>query len=144
MQTRLFCLGVLLLLCGCGDPEPTLVPFDGSVTFVIEPQGGSDRPGLVSERTVTYLAVSKRGSTPLVDAWQDATPEGARYGRHAFPAGTSASAIAAYYGGVLANAGWKPDIDFRVGDASIHLFGIDSLRAGADRSQVRVRVRTGS
>ena len=142
MHVRFICLGLLLVLCGCGDPEPareaTAEPFDGTVTFFIKPAAGSERPGMLTETTVTFLQVQKAGRTRFVDAWQDGAPEGTRYGRHRFPPGTTAAAVAAYYGMVLEVEGWKSPADFMAADGSIHFFGATSLRAGSDRSELRV------
>ncbi len=142
MAPRVLCLGLLFLLCGCGESEPSPKPaaasFDGTVTFFIAPDKGPKRPGTLAETTVAFLAVEKAGRTRFVDAWQDGAPEGSRYGRHRFPAGTTAAAVAAYYSMALEVAGWKSPEDFMASDGSIHFFGATSLRAGSDRSELWV------
>lgn len=145
MPTRVFGLAILALLCGCGDPDPAgdpasaSEPFDGTVTFFIDPGTGKVDPGLAAN-TMVFLAVEKAGRTRLVDASQEAAPEGTSYGRHTFPEATTGASVASYYGGVLANAGWKTPTDFHVAGASIHFFGVDALRAGADRPDLQVGV----
>ena len=140
MSTTTVCATLLLILCGCGDPAPEQPPepFDGTVTFFIAPPEGSTRPGMLSKTTVTFLEDEKPGRTRFVDAWQEGTPEGARYGRHRFPAGTTAAAVADYYDVVLQVSGWKTPTDYTVADGSIHFFGATRLRAGADRGELQV------
>lgn len=140
MHTRALCLAILALLCGCGDPTSDVEPVNASVTFFVDPGSGTRDPGLITATTMTFLAVEKTGRTRLVDAWEEAAPEGSRYGRHNFPEGTTAIAVAGYYGAVLANAGWMTPADYVVGDASIHFFDVGSLRAGADRPELQVTV----
>src|SRR5436190_19825005 len=93
-----------LLAAGCGDTAPK--PFDGTVTFRVRGEGSGDSVATTKPAT-TFLVVEKPGKTSTVDGWEKDAPKGTQYGRHNFPPGVTAAAIAAYYEGLLANAGWR-------------------------------------
>lgn len=89
--------------------------------------------------TTVGLAAQKHGRTTIVDAWQDGAGQGEQYGRHKFPRGCTAAAIAGYYQGLLSNAGWTA-ADFRVDGPTIQLFGVENVACTADRSEIKVAV----
>lgn len=99
----------LLLLAGCGDRVAPAAP-DQTVTATFSVKTAD---GVTTKATNTVLVVAKAGKTAVVDAWADETPKGSISGRHNFPAGVTAPGIAAYYEGLLRNAGWG-ELDLRV------------------------------
>jgi len=144
MKTRTLGLACFLLLTACADrdalPDPQL--FDATVTFtIVSGREGADR-SFLSKQTTTFLAVDKPGRPRMIDGWQEDESKDSRYGRHNFPMGTAAPALAGYYWGALSNAGWKQPTDFHPGEgtSSLHFFGIRSIEAGADSDEVKVTV----
>jgi len=138
MTTRVALIAVLLTVAGCGGPEPAA--FDVQITWAVA--GGmptTDGP-VTSKEAVTFLAVDKPGRARLVDAWQEGAGDGEVYGRHRFPPHSSAPAVAAYYLGVLINAGWERGVDFEIeeGSPTLRLFGVRHAEAGADGDEIRV------
>jgi hypothetical protein len=129
-----------LLAIGCGGPKAT--PFDGRVTFAVNAGQSSPDGPVLSQRAITFLSVTKAGRTPIRDGWQEDVAANEQYGRHIFPRGTSAAAMAAYYGGLLSNAGWKEGADFVYDNASatLRFTGVQALDAGDDSDEVGVSV----
>ncbi|MCA8947980.1 MAG: hypothetical protein KDE27_00660 [Planctomycetes bacterium] len=124
-----------LLSAGCGNSAA-----DGNdviLTFAVTGTGTGEAATAISAETTVHLAAKKPQRTTIVDAWQDDAGEGAQYGRHKFPAGTTAPAIAGYFDGLLKNAGWT-DADYRVQGVTLSLFGVSDVMCGADRSEVAV------
>lgn len=138
MQPVVLALAALLLLAGCGDKAPP--PADASVTFSFrEAEGGT--PGVAEEPFTTVLVAEKPGTKTIVDAWAKDAPAGTICGRHNFPPGTTAAAVAAYYEGLLANAGWT-DRDFRAepATATLRLFGVTRIESRADGGDLAASV----
>ena len=138
MRRFVLLLGAALVLAGCGE-EPETAAFDATVRFRVRPsEGGGDAVG---REATTALAVEKAGRTAVVDAWAEGAPKGTVYGRHRFPPGTTASAMAAYYHGLLRNAGWSDaDVRFERDGALLRLVGVSRLEARADGVETAVEV----
>lgn len=130
-----FVLPLLLTLFACADSADH--PFDAVVTFAVAGSGGAS--ATISDQASVFLSAQKPGRKTIVDAWQDGAGEGEQYGRHEFPRGCSASAIAGYFDGLLRNAGWT-NADYRVDGASLSLFGVREVASGADRKEIVVAV----
>lgn len=124
---------LLVALASC--TAPARQPIDAVVTFAIA--GGDDATN--TALATVGLAAQKSGREPIVDAWQDELGEGEQYGRHKFPRGCTAAAIAGYYQGLLGNAGWTA-ADFRVDGPTIQLFGVEDVACTADRTEITVAV----
>jgi hypothetical protein len=140
MRMRIAWIPWLLILLGCGPPEP--VTFDATVTFSVVGGKPSSSGPVTSKQAVTFLAVEKAGRTRIVDAWQEGTGADEIYGRHKFPPHCGPSGLASYYTLVLANSGWERGTDYAYDEesATLRFSGIRHLEAGADIDEIRVVV----
>jgi hypothetical protein len=109
MRNTAFLLAAMLLFAGCGDRAAPAAP-DQTVTATFRVK---TEDGVTMKATSTVLVAAKLGKIAIVDLSADEAPKGSISGRHNFPAGVTAPAIAAYYEGLLRNAGWG-EVDLRV------------------------------
>jgi hypothetical protein len=126
MRTSTAVLASLLLLAACGSEEPTHV-HDANVTFLDEAEA--------TEPFTITLFVRKPGRTSITHRTEPR--EGEISGRHNFPPHVAGPAIAAYYLGLLNNAGWEHGTDFEVEGATIRFRGVSEAAAGSNTPAIK-------
>ncbi|MBN2489736.1 MAG: hypothetical protein JXQ29_02680 [Planctomycetes bacterium] len=109
---------------------------NATIAFVVPTESG-----MTTGRFAAVLAVAKPGKTPLVSG---AARPGEVGGRHNFPEGANAGAIAVYYAMLLCHAGWEEGTDFAVHGSVLRLLGVTALAQGATNGQVRLNGATES
>lgn len=117
---------------GGGGPKTT----NGSVSFKVNCAGG-----IIDQEIRATLTVEKPGKTSLVNGNPGA---GQVDGNHNFPATTNAGGVGAYYRGLLSNANWTENTDFKVAGGTITFFGISKLDAGTNHQHLVVDGSTDS
>lgn len=121
MRHTVLLLAGALLLASCGDhaaPETS----DQTITLTFRVKTGD---GVTTKPMTTVLVAARPGKPRVVDASADEAPKGSISGRHNFPPGVTASAITAYYEGLLRNAGWG-DTDLRVERSTSSMYFLSS------------------
>jgi hypothetical protein len=96
--------------------------------------------GLTTAPTTTVLVAKKPGKTAVVEVPADEAPKGSVSGRHSFPPGVAAPAIAAYYEGLLRNAGWgEADLRVERSTGRLEFLGVGIASGWSDGKEVELR-----
>ena len=129
-------ISVLVLLCSsCSAPRATdLVNEerpDVTVSFHVQGEHGG-----LDQTTLVWLNASKPSRSSITSGEPESP---AADGTHKFPSGTTASAIAAYYGPILTRAGWNR-ADFQIIGNAIHFYQPTRITARSSVGQLVVSV----
>lgn len=129
-------VSALAILCACcnaprgKDAAEDQRP-DVTVSFHVRGQHGAlDRP------TRVWLNASKPGRRSVGSVQSESSTGD---GMHQYPTGTTAHAIAAYYGPILIRAGWE-NADFCIVGNAIHFYKPTRIAARSDAGQLVVSV----
>lgn len=123
----------LAMSCSCGGQrERPRASEPREVTVHI--RIADPRPGL-SQATEVSLAAAKQGRATIGSA-----SAGEVEGAHTFPLGTTAVAIAGYFGPLLRRAGWD-EADFTIENATITFRGVDRVSLEASHEQLTLEIR---
>lgn len=136
MRNSVFPFSAILLLASCGDPAAPATS-DQTVTCTISVKTGD---GVTTKPMSVVLVATKSGKIAIGDVSADEAPKGSISGRHRFPPGVTAPAIAAYYEGLLRNAGWG-EMDLRVERSAsrLHFLQASSTNGWSAGDEIELR-----